>query len=220
MFKAFGEILESRDLWNMPIMSFTILVAGLIGALVQIFFLNLAMKYYNNLDIMPVYQSLILIMMLVTAWILLDEISYYSMNRILGIVASSVLIIIGIKIITSKTVVVAQKKKKKRHSEQPILDDPLLQSNGPANSIIDPEESDTDTLNASRLTFESRHSNVFMSESDMSGETLDDKREKQRETAIAEIVKVMLGRENVEPVIENIKSAKNSSAKKFNLEDS
>ena len=59
-----------------------------------------------------------------------------------------------------------------------------------------------------------------MSESDMSGETLDDKREKQRETAIAEIVKVILGRENVEPVIENLKSAKNSSAKKFNLEDS
>ena len=46
-------------------------------------------------------------MMLVTAWILLDEISYYSMNRILGILASSVLIIIGIKIITAKTSVVA-----------------------------------------------------------------------------------------------------------------
>ena len=80
MFKAFGEILESHSLWKLPIMSFLILSAGLIGALVQIFFLNIAMKYYNNLDIMPVYQSLILIMMLVTAWILLDEISYYSLN--------------------------------------------------------------------------------------------------------------------------------------------
>ena len=58
--------------------------------------------------------------MLVTAWILLDEISYYSMNRILGILASSVLIIIGIKIITAKTSVVAQIKKKKRPSEPQV----------------------------------------------------------------------------------------------------
>lgn len=55
MFKAFGEILESKDLWNMPIMSFCILLAGLVGGLIQVFFLNISMKYYNNLDIMPVY---------------------------------------------------------------------------------------------------------------------------------------------------------------------
>ena len=161
-------------------------------------------------------------MMLVTAWILLDEISYYTMNRILGILASSVLIIIGIKIITAKTSVVAQIKKKKRPSEpqaQVLADNALLQSVG-SGPVLNPEESDTNSLNASRLTFESQHSNVFLSESDMSGETIEDKREKQRETAIAQIVRVMLGRDAAEPVMENLRSAKNSNSKKFNLADS
>ena len=55
MFKAFGEILESHDFWNMPIMASFICLSGLVGACIQIFILNIAMRYYNNLDIMPVY---------------------------------------------------------------------------------------------------------------------------------------------------------------------
>ena len=77
------------------------------------------MRYYNNLDIMPVYQSLNLIMMMTCGWILLDEIKYYDMGNILGIVGSVLLIIAGIKIITMKTSVIAQAKRaRKRTSDE------------------------------------------------------------------------------------------------------
>ena len=111
MFKSFGEIITSNDFYEMPIMAIFILLTGLIGGVVQMFILNIAMRYYNNLDIMPVYQSLNLIMMLTCGWILLDEIKYYEWKDMLGILGSSVLIITGIKIITMKTSAITQVKK-------------------------------------------------------------------------------------------------------------
>ena len=124
MFKAFGEILTSHDFWKMPYMASFIFLSGCAGGLIQMLFLNIAMRYYNNLDIMPVYQSLILIMMLICGWVLLDEIEYYELSDMLGIIGSSVLIIIGIKVITMKTSVVTQIKKRRTSiaSDSVVLD--------------------------------------------------------------------------------------------------
>ena len=58
-------------------MASLICLTGLLGGIIQMFILNIAIRYYNNLDIMPVYQSLNLIMMLTCGWVLLDEIKYY-----------------------------------------------------------------------------------------------------------------------------------------------
>ena len=113
VFKAFGEILSSQDFWAMPFMASFLFLAGCTGGLIQMFILNINMRYYNNLDIMPVYQSLILIMMLICGWVLLDEIEYYTFGNMLGIIGSSIMIIAGIKIITMKTSVVTQVKKRR-----------------------------------------------------------------------------------------------------------
>ena len=100
----------------MPFMASFICLSGLIGGLIQMFILNIAMRYYNNLDIMPVYQSLILIMMLICGWVLLDEIANYTIGNMLGIIGSSTIIIAGIKVITMKTSVVTQVKKRRTSS--------------------------------------------------------------------------------------------------------
>ena len=110
--KCFGEILAQNDFWNMPVMATVLLTSVLVGAAMQIIVLNVALRYYNNLDIIPVYMSLILIMMLVCGWILLDEIQFYTKSEIIGILFSSLLVIIGIKIITMKTTVIATLKKR------------------------------------------------------------------------------------------------------------
>lgn len=122
-FKAFGEIVSSHDFWNKPIMACFLFLLGAVGGLTQIFILNIAMRYYNNLDIMPVYQSLILISMLVTGWTLLDEIEYYEFGNLMGILGASLLIIAGIKIITMKTsVVTTLKRRPSLNSSQLVID--------------------------------------------------------------------------------------------------
>ena len=78
LFKCFGEILKAGDFDRTPVFTSFLVVFALIGALIQMIILNVAMKYYNNIDVMPVYQSLILVMMLLCGWVLLDEIVYYT----------------------------------------------------------------------------------------------------------------------------------------------
>ena len=96
----------------MPIMASVLVGTAISGAVLQIIILNIAMRYYNNLDIVPVYQSLILIMMLLCGWMLLNEIQYYEYIEIAGLIGSSLLVIIGIKIVTMKTSIVQTLKKK------------------------------------------------------------------------------------------------------------
>ena len=61
--------------------------------------------------------------MLICGWTLLDEIQYYDLNNIFGILGSSILIILGIKVITMKTSVVTQVKKRRTSvSSSVVLD--------------------------------------------------------------------------------------------------
>lgn len=62
----------------MPVMSSALVVHASFGSIVQIYTFNKSIQYYNNLDVMPVYQSLILLMMLLCGWMLLNEIQYYA----------------------------------------------------------------------------------------------------------------------------------------------
>ena len=103
LFKCVGEILTEHDFWNMPIMVTSFVTFVVCMALTQVFVFNTALRYYNNLDVIPIYQSLNLTMMLVCGWILLDEIKNYEWNEIAGLICSSMLTIVGIKVITMKT---------------------------------------------------------------------------------------------------------------------
>ena len=61
-------------------LAFAIFV-GCIGGLcagIQCISLNIAMKYYNNLDVMPIYQSMILMLVMLSGLIILDESANYS----------------------------------------------------------------------------------------------------------------------------------------------
>ena len=55
LFKCFGEIIKEGDFMQLPIMSSCLVVFAISGAIIQIIMLNIAMKYYNNIDVMPVY---------------------------------------------------------------------------------------------------------------------------------------------------------------------
>lgn len=70
------------------------------------------MRYYNNIDVMPIFHSLSILMMLATGWVVLNEVRHYSSLQVMGVLGSSAIVCIGIRVNTLKTNVVAIIKKK------------------------------------------------------------------------------------------------------------
>ena len=62
--------------------------------------LNLSMKLYNNLDVMPIYQSMILMHMMLAGLILLDESALYTWGELCALFGSAIFVILGIYILT------------------------------------------------------------------------------------------------------------------------
>jgi len=52
--KFFGEIVTKYEFWSMPFMASGLFIFGIAGAIAQILILNVAFRYYNNIDIIPV----------------------------------------------------------------------------------------------------------------------------------------------------------------------
>ena len=55
LIKCFGEVLKAGDFKRKPIFTSSLLAFALTGGLVQMIVLNVAMKYYDNIDVMPAY---------------------------------------------------------------------------------------------------------------------------------------------------------------------
>jgi len=76
--KIFGEILNSPEFALNIFFALIIGALGFVCALVQMYWLNMSMKLYNNLDVMPIYQAMILMHMLLSGLVVLDESALYS----------------------------------------------------------------------------------------------------------------------------------------------
>ena len=105
--KFFGEIILSHVFWKMPVFASSCLLTGTIGCCLVLYVLSLAMRYYDNIDVIPMFQSFILLMMLAAGWVVLDEVRLYSRRDIAGILASSAVVCVGISVLTIKTSIVA-----------------------------------------------------------------------------------------------------------------
>ena len=60
------------------------------------------MKYYNNLDVMPIYQSTILMGLMVAGLLVLNESALYTWGQLSILFASAIVVIAGIFILTKK----------------------------------------------------------------------------------------------------------------------
>ena len=81
------------------------IIMGFIGiqcAGFQMLCLNIAMKYYNNLDVQPIYQALILVFVMVSGMVCLDESALYTWGEISLLGGSCLLVLLGIYILTQK----------------------------------------------------------------------------------------------------------------------
>lgn len=100
--KCGGEILQGDEAADYGLLGIFFYVGcGLIGGL-QAYFINLSMKYYNQIDVMPIYQSFLLIFMIVSGLIFLDESANYTWGELIRLFASSGFVILGIYVLTRK----------------------------------------------------------------------------------------------------------------------
>ena len=76
--KCFGEVVKAGQFTEMPVFASANFFLGTSGCFIMIYVLNVAMQYYDNLDVMPIFQSFILLMMIVSGWVVFDEIKFYT----------------------------------------------------------------------------------------------------------------------------------------------
>ena len=62
----------------------------------------MAMKEYDQLEVMPIFQAMLMMMWMVGGMVVLNEIEYYNAWQLLGIFISICICCVGIKIILMK----------------------------------------------------------------------------------------------------------------------
>ena len=92
----------------------------------------MSMKYFNNTDVMPIYQSFVLINWMVSGLVLLDESKLYTWGELFRLGASCLLVVLGIYVITLKQSEIVRLEE----SDEKVLPaaEPLLSSNSDKDS--------------------------------------------------------------------------------------
>ena len=83
--------------------------------------LNVAMKYYNQIEIAPIYESFVILGKLTTGLILLDEQVFYSWLQIAGLCATSMLSIVGIALIAKKHTAILEAPSNENEIISPLI---------------------------------------------------------------------------------------------------
>ena len=102
MLKSFGQIVNGPEVASNVFLSLVLVIAGIGTAIIQVYMLNLSMKYYDNIDVMPMYQSFTLINWMLAGLVLLDESSLYSWGELFRLCSSCLFVILGIFVLTLK----------------------------------------------------------------------------------------------------------------------
>ena len=97
-----GEILTGDPQPGDVGLTFRMFVAGMCANLFQLLFINVAMKYYDQIDVIPIFLTSLLIFNITEGCILLDEISLYGTNDIIFISFGIAVCVSGIIILMIK----------------------------------------------------------------------------------------------------------------------
>ena len=84
------------------LIAFTFNFVAIFTSSSNIYVLNKSMEAYNHLDVMPIYQSMILLLMLTTGLLVFNEQQLYTWFEIIRLFGSAMVVIVGIWILTCK----------------------------------------------------------------------------------------------------------------------
>ena len=96
-------VFQGHDVWENIWLVILLLVIILLNSPIQMHVLNLAIKYYDQIEVMPVYQTAVMVLWICTGLIIFDEARFYSTLDLLGIVGSILLCCIGCGFLMVKT---------------------------------------------------------------------------------------------------------------------
>ena len=102
LFKLLGELVVDKaynsDLW----LCLLILTLGLTANLLQLLFLNISMKYYDQLDVVPIFMTSYLVFGIFCGMIFLAEYTAYSKLNFIGIAIGISFCVAGITLLVMK----------------------------------------------------------------------------------------------------------------------
>ncbi len=108
IFKIIGEsIATNKQYFSWFILYLT--VSGVASILIALYLTNVAMKIYRQIEVVPVYESMVIIFSIAAGLVIFDESSFYSWLELTGILGSTVLVLIGISILMFKHSVMKEK---------------------------------------------------------------------------------------------------------------
>ena len=76
--KLFGELVQSGEVAQNILMAFILVGLMVVSAVSQTHSLNMAMKEYDQLEVMPIFQAMIMMMWMMGGMIVLNEMAFYS----------------------------------------------------------------------------------------------------------------------------------------------
>lgn len=100
--KLTGELIQQGQGSSHILMLLTLLFLMAMSAVSQTHSLNMAMKEYDQLEVMPIFQAMIMMMWMMGGMIVLNETLYYSYTSLVIIAVSFLISCIGIKVLTMK----------------------------------------------------------------------------------------------------------------------
>ena len=97
------ELIESGEFLPHFGISIFCAVCMVLSAIVNLHMLNLAMKYYDQIECIPIYSTFIMIVWITTGLIVFEEAKLYTTMELLKILGSILICCVGIKILTMKS---------------------------------------------------------------------------------------------------------------------
>ena len=102
LFKFLGELLRDGAYKDSLGLFFFLLILGLLANLFNMIFLNISMKYYDQLDVIPIFMTAYLVFGICSGMIFFDEASSYTAGNLVGIVAGILVCMLGIVLLVMK----------------------------------------------------------------------------------------------------------------------
>ena len=101
--KVLGELAQSNGISDYKAMTALVVIMLLWAGTMNIHSLNMAMKYYDQLEVIPIYNSLCMLTWFLSGVIVLDEFANYTDKQRIGTFVCLSICAIGIKFLTMKT---------------------------------------------------------------------------------------------------------------------
>ena len=101
-FKFAGEIIQDQDVNSGKGLVATLITISIGLAIAALILLNYIMRDFDQLDVIPSYQTFCMVFPLIFGLILLDEAKMYSLLGIFGVISGCLLSLVGVWIIGMK----------------------------------------------------------------------------------------------------------------------